>query len=289
MASSFISRGVLEMINVIKEVEKEEEAVEKIERAIEIVNDIGDIDIPMGDNITSALDYDIDTDEIDNALETAENAVMRAAANVTEFIREGWEALAYTDSGDTEGGDKDGNEGLVFDHLLNIHAPCVIKGSALLVILLFVALLVKGCCSCGPFKSVKRWYKRRAEKKKAKREAAANAATYNHRYADRYTRRPEQVYSVQAATQHGQLTTGMPAANYTPRVQDRGGQDVRINMESGQAYFAPPQQQPRNRAMSVGTTHGANTIRKSRAGTVDEHKPERWETKAIINADADEY
>ncbi len=47
-----------------------------------------------------------------------------------------------------DGGDH--NQGLIFDHLLNVHIPTVVKGSALLVGILAIALIIRCCCpSCG--------------------------------------------------------------------------------------------------------------------------------------------
>ncbi len=79
-------------------------------------------------------------------------------------------------AGDHIGGGGDRNEGLVFDHLLNVHIPTVVKGSALLVAVLAIALIIWCCCpSCGSCikYAAKAQKKRAAKRKEGARDAAA--------------------------------------------------------------------------------------------------------------------
>ncbi len=276
MGSSFITRGILELNAVVRELEREEEAIEKIEKATEIIESISDIEIPIADNITELLDYDVGDDAVDSALEAVENAIETAAANVSEYMHEGWEALARTDGGDTDGGDKDGNEGLVFDHLFNIHAPCVVKGSAILVILLFVALIAKGCCSCGVIKKIRAWSKKRSDKKKAKAAAATAAVIAASQAADAeagYYRRYPQPHPP-------------PQRQPPPPPNPSGATVTAAQVHQHQATAAGQV----SYAARSETVH-ATPVRKSRAGTLDqsEARPEPWETSAVARDAAAGY
>ncbi len=183
MASSLGARGILEAIKAVRKIEKTgetvREAVTEAEDAIEMLNDLPDIDLGPATDADDVFSVEVADDAIDNMVgDSFEQAVDAAVSNATTYIVHSVRALAQT-SEETEGGDKDENKGLVIDHLFNIHAPCVLKGSAILMILLFVVLVYKCCCpSCGNvYGYFKEKNKKAAERRREReRRGAAMAA-----------------------------------------------------------------------------------------------------------------
>ncbi len=173
------ARGILEAVKAIRGIEKTgetiREAVTETEDAIEMLNDLPDIDLGPAIDDDDIFSVEVADDAIDDIGGSLEQAVDAAVSNVTAYFVDSVSALART-SEETEGSDEDENKGLVIDHLFNIHAPCVLKGSAILMILLFVVLVYKCCCpSCGNVYGYFKEKNKKAAERRRERERRGEA------------------------------------------------------------------------------------------------------------------